>query len=70
MRRENRHFQNGEWAPQRIKDSSFRAGSRIIIQKCRKCKSRTESDHLLVACLKKDCDGRMTGELDHYFHEI
>ncbi len=55
--------------PERIRLSPFREGARIIVQECRKCRIKTESDHLLVMCPRRDidCGGGMTGELDFFF---
>ena len=57
--------------PNRRRIGKLRPGTRIIIQKCRKCGEQQESDHLLISCpnRKPFCDGLMTPELDHYFIE-
>lgn len=61
-------MQKNDKSEERIPVGEFRPGVRIIIQQCRKCSVRTESDHLLVTCPKRKpyCDGLMSIEIDYY----
>ncbi len=45
-------------------NNKYPKGTKIYLQKCRKCKKLTENDHLRVWCTQKDCSGTMSGELD------